>query len=80
MDIIFSFLKEFGEVNGLLILGIVLMFRWVWRSNAHIHRQHREQLQDRQREIDRLAADNRVYRDRFLAMLDKKNQHEKNEQ
>ena len=76
MDAILSFLTEFGEINGLLILGIIFMFLWLRSLNSHIHRQHREQLQDRQREIDRLAEDNRAYRDRFLALLDKKIQRE----
>ena len=69
---------EFGEINGLLILGIIFMFLWVRSLNSRIHRQHREQLQDRQHEIDRLAKDNHAYRDRFLALLDKKIQQEEN--
>ena len=78
MDTISSFLTEFGEINGLLILGIIFMFLWLRSLNSHIHRQHREQLQDRQREIDRLAEDNRAYRDRYLTLLDKKIQQEEN--
>ena len=78
MDAISSFLTEFGEINGLLILGIIFMFLWLRSLNSHIHRQHREQLQDRQREIDRLAEDNRAYRDRYLTLLDKKIQQEEN--
>ena len=76
MDTISSFLTKFGEINGLLILGIIFMFLWVRSLNTRIHRQHQEQLQDRQREIDRLAEDNHAYRDRFLALLDKKIQQE----
>ena len=77
---IFLFLKEFGDINGLLILGIVAMFGWVWKLNRHIHNQHREQLKDRQLEINRLAEDNHAYRDRFLAVLDEKFPHKENEQ
>ena len=76
LDTIASFLTKFGEINGLLILGIIFMFVWVRSLNSHIHRQHHEQLEDRQREIDRLAEDNHAYRDRFLALLDKKIQQE----
>jgi Mg2+ and Co2+ transporter CorA len=76
LDTIASFLAKFGEINGLLILGIIFMFWWVRSLTARIHRQHQEQLQDRQREIDRLADDNHAYRDRFLALLDKKFQQE----
>ena len=78
MDSIFSFLKEFGEINGLLILGIIIMFSWVRSLNSRIHQQYEKQLQDRQSEIDRLAADNREYRERFLVLLDKKIQQDKN--
>ena len=76
LDAISSFLAKFGEINGLLILGIIFMFLWVRSLNSRIHRQHQEQLQDRQREIDRLAEDNHAYRDRYLALLDKKIQQE----
>ena len=76
LDTIASFLTKFGEINGLLILGIIFMFWWVRSLNARIHRQHQDQLEDRQREIDRLAEDNHAYRDRFLALLDKKIQQE----
>ena len=61
---------------ALLILGIIFMFLWVRRLNSRIHQQYQEQLQERQHEIDRLAEDNRAYRDRFLALLDKKIQRE----
>ena len=37
-----------------------------------IFKQYNERLKDRQIEIDRLANDNREYRDRFLKLLDKK--------
>ena len=56
------------------------MFLWLRSLNSRIHQQHREQLDDRQREIDRLAADNHAYRDRFLALLDKKIQQEESTQ
>lgn len=78
MDYIFSFLKEFGEINGLLIVGIIIMFSWVRSLNSRIHQQYQQHLQDRQHEIDRLAADNREYRERFLVLLDKKIQQDKN--
>ena len=77
LDAISPFLEEFGEVNGLLILGIIIMFSWVRILNSRIHKQYQQQLQDRQREIDRLAADNHEYRDRFLVLLDKRIQQDK---
>ncbi|MGR3913015.1 MAG: hypothetical protein OD918_00570 [Gammaproteobacteria bacterium] len=80
MEDIISLLKEFGEVNGLLIFGILFMLGWVWLSNRHIRKQHAAQLNDRQREIDRLAEENRAYRKFFFAMLDKNLPNEANMQ
>ncbi len=76
MDIIYSFVKEFGEVNGLLILGVVFMFLWIRKLHSHIYLQYQQQLQDRQREIDRLAADNNAYRERYLVALNKQHEDE----
>jgi len=71
MEFLLSFLREFGEVNGLLILGVALMFLWVRSSNKVAFRQYEERIKDRQREIDRLAEDNRAYREKYLKSLDK---------
>lgn len=35
-----------------------------------IYRLYKGRLEDRQREIDRIASDNREYRDRFLQLMD----------
>ena len=78
MNAIASFFHEFGEVNGLLILGIIGMFLWVRRLDARIHKQHLAQLKDRQDEINRLAADNHAYRERYLSAFDRHTQREDN--
>lgn len=65
-------LETFGEVNGLLIIGILSLFLLVRKLNKRIHKQHDDQLADKQQEIERLAKENHEYRDRFLAILDKR--------
>ena len=57
-------IKAYGPLGGLFILFFVGMHWW-------IHKLHNRMLDERQKEIDRLAEDNRLYRDRFLAVLDK---------
>ncbi|WKD50341.1 hypothetical protein [Microbulbifer spongiae] len=60
---ILSFVQEMGLKNGLFVIFFIfahyLLF-WMYRGR----------LKDRQLEIDRLAADNREYRDRFLKLMD----------
>lgn len=73
-----ALLTEFGAVNGLLIIGILLLYAVARSLHRRVLAQHAEQLQDRQREIDRLARDNHEYRERFLALLDKKFPNEVN--
>lgn len=46
------------------------MFGWVRSLHKHIRQQHLRQLHDRQLEINRLAEDNRLYRERYLVMID----------
>lgn len=52
----------------ILILAILFLViygvRWMSKT-------HRRQLDDRQREINRLAADNREYSERFLQFVDR---------
>ena len=59
-----DFFSGLTYVEGLLLILVLVLCRWVSRS-------HRRQLDDRQREIDRLAADNREYRERFLQFVDR---------
>ena len=48
--------------------GTLTIFFWV--AHYWIFREYRGRLRDRQNEIDRIAADNREYRDRFTNLLD----------
>jgi len=73
-----SLLEEFGEVNGLLIFGILFLFWIAWKLLQRIFKQHTDQLNSKQHEIDRLAEENhrlaeenRTYRKFFFEMLGK---------
>ena len=57
-------IKEVGPVNGLFIVFFII-------AHIVIFGLYRGRINDRQAEIDRLAQDNREYRMRFLAFLDK---------
>ncbi len=62
-----------------IIRDAVVALGWVkgsftlffWAAHYWIYTTYKGRLEDRQQEIDRLAADNHEYRDRFLAVLDK---------
>lgn len=47
----------------LFIVSLVIFHRWISRL-------HQGRLDDRQREIDRLAKENHEYRDRFQKLID----------
>ena len=57
--------KEVGFTNGLFIVFFVL-------AHILIFSMYRGRINDRQADIDRLAAENREYRTRFLRFLDNK--------
>ncbi|WHI46464.1 hypothetical protein ACJJIW_20630 [Microbulbifer sp. JMSA004] len=60
---ILQFVQNMGLKNGLFVIFFIfahyLLF-WMYSGR----------LKDRQVEIDRLAADNKEYRDRFLKLMD----------
>lgn len=62
-DSIREILKQFGFTKGLFILFFFMAHGWVYRLYSG-------RLADRQAEINRIAEDNREYRERFLAILD----------
>ncbi len=57
-------LETFGLRDGLFVIFFIGMHYW-------LHRQYQGRLGDRQIEIDRVAGDNREYRDRFTRLLDR---------
>lgn len=52
-----------------LLRGIFALFFWI--AHFWIYRLYNGRLKDRQKEIDNIAAENRQYRERFLALIDK---------
>lgn len=58
-----AFLGKFGIIKGGFVLFFFMAHYWVWKM-------YNGRLEDRQKEIDRLASDNREYRERFLAITD----------
>jgi hypothetical protein len=64
LDAVVSILEKLGWVNGTFV---------VFFFGAHyvLYRMYLGRLKDRQGQIDALAAENRDYRERFMAFLDK---------
>lgn len=59
-----EFLLAIGYTNGLFALFFIGAQVWIYRE-------YQGRLADRQKEIERLAEENREYRERFLQILDK---------
>lgn len=64
-DIIKDFIQSFGWVKGSFAIFFFL-------GHWYYLRALNQRVEDKQGEINRLAEDNRAYRDRYLAALDKK--------
>jgi hypothetical protein len=64
---VWEIIKDAIATFGLL-KGTFALFFWV--AHYWIYRLYAGRLQDRQREIDKVAAENREYRDRFMTLLD----------
>ena len=64
-DTIVKFIKDFGLKDGIFIISFFGLHGWIFI-------QYRGRLKDRQKEIDRIARDNQLYRDKFIELLDKK--------
>lgn len=70
MDDLTQLLKLLGVTKGLFVL-FFLGAHWVVLS------QYRSRVRQMQAEIDRLATDNHLYRDRFLAFIDRQMNYKK---
>ncbi len=60
-----SAIKAGVSVKEALLAIVILLLHY------HIFSQYKGRLSDRQKEIDRLAAENRQYRERFIVLMDK---------
>ena len=63
-DFLKAILDEYGVIIALLFVAVIWL---AWLNN----RLHHARYEERQKEIDRLAADNRDYRDRFMRLIEK---------
>ncbi len=54
--------KELGLVGGLFVFFFISAHFWIWKL-------YNDRLKDRQKEIDKLAEENREYREMFLNLL-----------
>lgn len=70
VDAFTNFFSVLGVYKGLLVIILIGSQYWIYRLYS-------DRLEDRQKEIDRLAQENRQYRERFLALLDKKFKYKK---
>ena len=58
---VLSFVTDPAFSSGVWIVSLIFM--------AYMHKMYNRQLDDRQKELDRLAADNRQYRDNFAKLM-----------
>lgn len=63
-DSVLNFIKTLGWTKGVFTIFFFLAHGWVYKL-------YNLRMDDRQKEIDRLAEDNKDYRVRFLKILDK---------
>jgi F0F1-type ATP synthase membrane subunit b/b' len=59
-----DFIISFGWVKGTFTI-------FFWLALFFFYRLYKARIDDKQKEIDRLAQENREYRERFLALLDR---------
>jgi len=63
-DNILEFVKALGWTKGVFTIFFFMAHGWIYNL-------YRGRLNDRQKEIDRIAEENREYRERFLKLMDK---------
>ena len=63
-----AYLTEFGFTKSIFLVFFIWAHKVIFKS-------YEKRLEERQKEIDRLADDNRAYRERYLAFHDKKHNY-----
>ncbi len=71
-NVVRDFIQNFGWAEGMFAIFFFLAHAWIWR--LYVGR-----LNDRQKEIDRLAHDNSEYRKMFLKMVGEKFRFKENQ-
>lgn len=64
-EIMLEFIEALGWTKGVFTVFFFI-------AHGYIFILYRGRLSDRQKEIDRIAAENREYRERFLMLMDEK--------
>jgi hypothetical protein len=64
-DTLLDLAKNFGLLNATFVTFFFFAHFWIYKL-------YLGRINDRQKEIDMLAKENREYRDRFLSLLDEK--------
>jgi len=70
-DSLFRYLGGLGFTEALVVILILAILFLVIYGARWMSKTHQRQLDDRQREIDRLAENNREYRERLLQFVDR---------
>jgi len=65
-----DFMTEVGIIKGLLVIFIIILFFYNSRKADKLYKIN---IEGKQEEINRIAAENREYRERFLKLLDNNN-------
>lgn len=65
LEHVLDFIQAMGPLKGMFVLFFLGAHYWIYRLYS-------SNIKDKQNQIDRIAADNKEYRDRFLSMLDMK--------
>lgn len=65
LDSIRTYINDFGIANGLLILFFIFGHYAIWTL-------YKRNIKGKQEEINRIAAENREYRERFTKLIDDK--------
>jgi hypothetical protein len=64
LDQVGALIQKLGWAKGILTIFFIGAHWWIYRL-------YEGRLNDRQRQIDRVAEENREYRERFLKLLDR---------
>lgn len=64
-ETILTYIETLGWAKGVFTIFFFLAHYWIFKS-------YKGRLDDRQKEIDRIALDNSEYRKRFMTLLDNK--------
>lgn len=71
-EAIFKAVKDLGYIETILLIVVILVIFYNFKRGNVLYKQN---IEDKQKQIDRLAKENREYREKFWDMLN--NYHKK---